>query len=367
MNTSSAPSSETITLYYREGSSDKIYQCAIEPSGAGFVVNFAYGRRGSTLNTGTKTTIPVDHPSAKGIYDRLVREKTAKGYTPGPDGTPYQNTPQAGRSTNILPQLLNPIEESEVERFIRNPAYGAQEKYDGRRLLVRKEGTAIHGINRKGLLCGLPSLVVHSAQRIPGDFILDGECVGETLHAFDLLRLNGEDLRALAYRARYVSFLNLLAATPSHHQQVVRLVPLLTAAHEKAGLFKDLRELKREGIVFKQLDAPYLPGRPNSGGTQLKHKFTTTLSAVVARVNVQRSVELRLIGRNGWVTCGNVTIPANQPVPVVGQVVEVRYLYAFPQSGVLYQPVYLGRRTDIDAAECMTAQLKYKSAEEDEA
>ena len=52
-----------------------------------FVVNFAFGRRDSTLQTGTKTSEPVDYDSAKKIYDRLVREKKAKGYTEGPDET----------------------------------------------------------------------------------------------------------------------------------------------------------------------------------------------------------------------------------------------------------------------------------------
>src|SRR5664279_248962 len=98
---------EAITLYYREGSSDKVYQCAIEPAGEHFVVNFAYGRRGSTLNTGTKTNVPVDYDNAKRIFDKLVKEKTAKGYTPGEDGTPYQTPDTVERFTGILPQLLN--------------------------------------------------------------------------------------------------------------------------------------------------------------------------------------------------------------------------------------------------------------------
>src|ERR1043165_4146528 len=97
---------ERITLYYREGSSDKVYQASIEPKGELFVVNFAFGRRGSTLSTGTKTSSPVDYETAKAIYDKLVREKTAKGYTPGEDGTPYQHTDNEQRSTGILPQLL---------------------------------------------------------------------------------------------------------------------------------------------------------------------------------------------------------------------------------------------------------------------
>lgn len=79
---------ETITLYFRQGSSDKVYQASLLPKDGGFVVNFAYGRRGATLATGTKTQAPVNHDEAKRIYDKLIAEKTAKGYTPGADGTP---------------------------------------------------------------------------------------------------------------------------------------------------------------------------------------------------------------------------------------------------------------------------------------
>jgi bifunctional non-homologous end joining protein LigD len=129
---------DTTTLYYREGSSDKIYQCAIEPAGTRFVVNFAFGRRGSTLHTGTKTNVPVDYDAAKRIYDKLVKEKTAKGYTPGPDGTPYHNSPKEDRFTGLLPQLLNPIDEVEMNRLLTNDNFGMQEKFDGRRLLIQK-------------------------------------------------------------------------------------------------------------------------------------------------------------------------------------------------------------------------------------
>ena len=83
---------ERVALYYREGSSDKVYQAAIEPAGKQFVVHFAYGRRGATLTTGTKTSSPVDYAAAKKIYTKLVGEKKAKGYTEGANGTPYQHT-----------------------------------------------------------------------------------------------------------------------------------------------------------------------------------------------------------------------------------------------------------------------------------
>jgi bifunctional non-homologous end joining protein LigD len=55
---------QSTTLYYRQGGSDKVYQVAIGPLGSGFVVNFAFGRRGSTLQAGTKTAKPVDFDEA---------------------------------------------------------------------------------------------------------------------------------------------------------------------------------------------------------------------------------------------------------------------------------------------------------------
>ena len=108
-----------------------------------------------------------------------------------------------------------------------------------------------------------------------------------------------------------------------------------------------LRQKNKEGIVFKKVNAPYVVGRPNSGGAQLKHKFYATCSALVANINVQRSVEIQLFNEVGLITAGNVTIPPNHAVPHVGQVIEVRYLYAFKESGRVYQPVYLGVRSDV--------------------
>jgi bifunctional non-homologous end joining protein LigD len=78
---------ESITLYYRDGRSDKVYQASIEPKQSGFVVNFAYGRRGSTMTTGTKTQTPVGLEEAQTIHSKLIREKLAKGYKPGENTT----------------------------------------------------------------------------------------------------------------------------------------------------------------------------------------------------------------------------------------------------------------------------------------
>jgi hypothetical protein len=47
--TSTTPTLQSASLHFREGNSDKVYHAAIEPKADGYLVTFAYGRRGNTL------------------------------------------------------------------------------------------------------------------------------------------------------------------------------------------------------------------------------------------------------------------------------------------------------------------------------
>lgn len=346
-----------ITLYYREGPSDKIYQASIEPKDNGYVVNFAYGRRGATLQTGTKTNQPVSYDRAKSIYDKLIKEKTAKGYTSGESGTPYQSPNHEPRDSGIRCQLLNPAEEDQMPELLENFTHWMQEKMDGVRCLIRKEGESISGINRRGLTVALPQRVEADCQKCKQDFLLDGEMVGDTYHAFDLLQLGEVDFRVKGFGDRYLWMLGFLNdfVHPSIETVSVEMLP-----SGKDQLFHQLRLEEREGVVFKDCKALYTAGRPASGGTQLKYKFVETASCIVARINDQRSVGLELLDGDQVVFVGNVTIPANQEIPKVGEIVEVRYLYAFPR-GSLFQPVCLGVRSDLTSGDCTRDQLKYKA------
>jgi bifunctional non-homologous end joining protein LigD len=349
---------EHLTLYYRQSSSDKVYQASLEPTDGGYVVRFAYGRRGTTLQTGTKTQSPITYDEAKRLYDQLIAEKTAKGYTPGEDGTPYHGTTKAPQSTGLHCQLLNPIEADHAERLIADPAWWMQEKYDGRRLLIRKSGDAITGINRLGLTVALPQTLIASTANCPIDLILDGEAIGDEFHAFDVLLVGDDEIGGLRYGERYLRLMNLLASFQHPH---LHLVPTAFLPKHKAELFAQLKKGGREGVVFKQTDAPYIAGRPATGGSQLKYKFCETASFIVGKINAKRSVSLLLFCGDRIVAAGNVTIPPNHDLPKTGQIVECRYLSTFRESGSIYQPVYLGPREDIPAEECTTAQLKYRA------
>jgi bifunctional non-homologous end joining protein LigD len=89
-----------------------------------------------------------------------------------------------------------------------------------------------------------------------------------------------------------------------------------------------------------------------------------TASVVIHEINAKRSVAIAVWDNGKMVPAGNVTIPPDQPIPHVGDVAEVRYLYAMPGSGSLFQPVYLGARDDTTAAECTRDQLKFRKEAE---
>lgn len=349
---------EQITLYYRDGTSDKVYQAVLQPKDDGYVVNFAYGRRGSTLTTGTKTVSPVHFDKARAIYDKLVRAKTAKGYTPGESATPYQHTERSNEVSGVLPQLLNPVEAADAMNLIHDPQWVMQEKFDGRRLLIRKTSESVDGINRQGLIVALPPLILQAVEALDGSFILDGEAVGDTFIAFDLLELNGWDLRFNACLDRLFHLSELIRSEGPY----LRTAETAASTASKAAMLERLKAANKEGVVFKKHDAFYIPGRPASGGNALKLKFYETASFVVSQINDKRSVCLALEHNETPLHAGNVTIPPNHEIPVPGDIVEVRYLYAFAESGCVYQPVYLGKRDDLVRSDCTRSQLKFKAA-----
>ena len=67
-------------LHFREGNSDKVYEVDLCEVGDQFTVNFRYGKRGTELKESTKTTNPVNRTDADKIFQKLVDEKTRKGY-----------------------------------------------------------------------------------------------------------------------------------------------------------------------------------------------------------------------------------------------------------------------------------------------
>lgn len=363
------PQEEKISLYYSEGSSDKEYHVQLQLSTGGFVVNFQYGRRGATLQAGTKTATPVDYAKAKKTYDKLVQEKTSKGYTPDVSGATYVGTGNAGLKTDFLPQLLNPITEDEAMRLIEDDGWVASEKMDGERRAAHAVDGIVTGMNRKGLSVPLPEAIANELKSIEGDsgaIRVDGEIIGDILYVFDLHVFMSKSLR----QSKGCLERTRLAERLFDYRKVIKSVPTAETTEEKRALWNKVKAARGEGIVFKRRDCLVKEGRPNSGGDWLKYKFVESASCRVGSIHPsKRSISIELNDDAGTtVPVGNVTILPNYDIPKVGDIVEVEYLYAY-RGGSLYQPVYRGKRTDIDPDACRITQLKFKPegrAEDDE-
>lgn len=354
-------SEKSVSLYFTEGSSDKEYhiQLSSESSG-GWRVNFRYGRRGSSMNSGTKTEYPVAFGVANSLYEDILKKQLKKGYTVDAAGTPYQGTKESGRVSGLTLQLLNSIDEAQAMSLISDDLWFMQQKHDGVRMATQRDENEVRGINRKGLITPLPIPVVEDLMRLNHEWLIDGEMVGSTYFIFDILSLNGDDLKQKSFADR-AKIMADVASTFSGSNSIV-FSYIAKTTESKKSLYQSMINSEQEGVVFKLASAPYTQGRPNSGGTQLKRKFIEQASILVIEKNQdRRSVLMGLYDERGdLVPVGNCTIPPNHKIPSAGEIADVSYLYAF-KGGSIFQPTWVGVRDDISSEDCRMDQLKFKS------
>ena len=350
---------ESVALSFQEGSSDKVYNAELVEQSTGFVVNFAYGRRGNSLVTGTKTNWAVTYEVAKKSYDSLVKSKMAKGYKPnGVSGT-INTVSDDKEDSGIRPQLLNELTEEDAQKYINDDNYCMQEKFDGRRrMIMKKHSKNVHpaeGVNKKGIIVPLTSEIQEDCDSIRAPYILDGEDMGDHIMLFDDLTES-----YLSYKERYEELNNLVEETIG-----LRIVKTAWDTNTKQIMFNRLIAERAEGVVFKNVHAPYSAGRPASGGNQFKCKFYETASCIVDSISsVKSSIGLKVYDDSHPVSLvgvpvGNATLYPNSPTVKVGDIVEIKYLY-YNEGGSLYQPVLKEVRDDVDASECTLVKLKRK-------
>jgi bifunctional non-homologous end joining protein LigD len=353
------------------------YHVWIEETEAGCTVNYQYGRIGSSLQSGTRTKDPVSPEKARKIFDKLVREKLGENYVPAGGAAPAYQAVVADeeRRSGLLPQLLNMVDEARAEELICDDRFILQEKKDGERRIIRKDGDGIVGINKKGLIVPLPQRVVDEVARIPRAITLDTEQIGQQCFCFDTISYGGGDatrVQDMGFGMRLTGLLRIAArlnwgVNAMDSGTPIVFVPGFDTEEKKRAEFNRIRAARGEGVCFKDRDASYTPGRPNSGGTQLKYKFYATATCLVrAQEGSKRSVFLQVMDGDNPRDIGKVTIPANFSIPARGQLVEVRYLYAYP-NGAIFQSVYLGPRNDQDRPdEYGSLKFKQGTLEEDD-
>lgn len=348
---------------------NKTYRIQLVAQGSGWVVNTQHGPIGKALVSGTKTPTPVPYAKALAAYNKLVKAKLAKDYlemaSTGNDGdaegdetAPASPRPVPKERVDLPIMLLNPISEPEGNALAYDPFWCAEIKHDGERRLIVIEGGDAYGVNRTGFKVPLSAAVRAAAlaAEFRGRTILDAEDMGiDGVIVFDVLAFDGQDTTSLPLSSRLGYRDCARARLPG-----LRYAVTARATADKLRLLEQARVTTQEGVVWKRMDAPYSTGRPNSGGSALKQKFWEDATFRVASQHpTKRSVALEVQDANGnWIGVGNVTIPPNKPVPVVGALVDCQFLYAH-RDGSIYQPIYLRERTDLSDADCRMDRLKF--------
>jgi len=355
---------KSVTLYCTENGSDKVYKAEVAESGAAWVLNFWFGPRTGTLQSGTKTRSPVAKEAAVKLWEKLVAEKKAKGYHEGADAPAYTESDGTSKDTGLRPMLLTPATEEDANTFLDSDEWGAQQKYNGKRILIRASKGIVVAANRRGLECIIPAEVAERFKRV--NAVFDGELIATTYVPFDLLESCGRDNKSADYFHRHAALEAMKGLTG------VAAAPLAIGKAEKRKLYDRLKAERAEGIVFKKLrGAPYAPGKIENlaKADAVKVKFYASGEFVVTGWNGGKSsVALGAYDGARLVSIGSVTVPAKDQAEVqVGGVIHVRYLYATP-GHQLYQPTLDAssgaiRRDDKKAPECLLSQLKYECRE----
>ena len=291
-----------------------------------------------------------------------------------------------------------------------DPAFSFELKWDGYRALVFGKGGRVRLLSRQGnsLLRQLPELQVLSQAVRGREFVLDGEvvCLDEhgaaqfqrlqsrsragqvaqvdrlsqsypaTYYAFDLLYLDGYDLRSLPWQRRRALLTEVLVPSPW-----LRLSDSLDGEGE--ALFELVKARGLEGVVAKRREAPYRSGRSSDW---LKVKVREVIECVIVGrtepeggrehfgslvLGLYRAGQLHHVGNVGsgfsqeeLARVSALLEPlASDVCPVEGVAEPARWLRpelvcqvaynARTEAGILRGPVYAGMVEGADPADCL--------------
>ncbi len=288
------------------------------PLEARYIVRFVLGR----LRLGVGDPTILDALSVAKAGDRSLREPLERAYNVCADmglvaGTLY-SSPGAIESFRVQPfkplmPALAEREDSPKSIIDRLGRCGVEMKYDGFRLQCHKKGARVELYSRKleRMSPMFPDIVAEIRKLKTEEIIFEGEALAfdrkkgryfpfqQTMHrrrkhgiaeaskefplnlfVFDVLYLEGRDMTGATYRERRAAVQRLFrgrALQPSGMRMV-------RTARELKALFDKAVSEGLEGIMAKDLDAPYTAGKRKFAWIKLKKSYgkaVDTIDAVV--------------------------------------------------------------------------------------
>lgn len=245
---------------------------------------------------------------------------------------------------------------TDVGNYIADPRWVMEQKLDGIRCIVSCDlagQVTFTGHAGNPLRSGVKHHEAIAADlAIPG-LTVDGELMADgTLWLFDILTVAGHRVTGPFAERRAVLEV-LMECGPSF--DVVRIVPTARTADEKQALWDQVVASGGEGVVVKRLAGLYSTGRTRD---VLKIKITKTIDVVV--IGYGSGTDSAVLGLNLdglLVPVGKCSL-IGKARPVIGDVIEVEYLYVVKSTAPkLYQARMHRIRDDKSPAECQWDQL----------
>jgi bifunctional non-homologous end joining protein LigD len=224
-----------------------------------------------------------------------------------------EGDPFAGVGHTTLPAFVAPCLATLSSKAPDSGKWVHEIKFDGYRIQARLDRGKVKLLTRKGLnwTSKFPTVAAAIAKLPAKSALIDGEVVVEgddglssfsllqqdlkasrhdrmVLYGFDLMHLDGADLKSLPLVSRKDALAKLFKREPA--RGVLRLSESLTEAG--STLLRHACKMGRAGIVSKVADAPYRSGR---GQDWIKTKCSDRQELVVAGV-VPSTVDARAVG-----------------------------------------------------------------------
>jgi bifunctional non-homologous end joining protein LigD len=149
-----------------------------------------------------------------------------------------------------FPEWLEPMAATLTQERFTGPEWIFERKFDGIRLIAFKQGADVRLFSRNRLPQTLPSIESAIARLPVADAILDGEITwdeGVAYHVFDILWLEGRDVRALPLHARRELLARLPLRPPLAHVDALDIADPWDRARAQGW----------EGVIAKRRDSPY--------------------------------------------------------------------------------------------------------------
>ena len=188
--------------------------------------------------------------------------------------------PPGGATLVLMPTAITPMHPTLVAQPFHHEGWVYEEKVDGYRVLVHKDGDRVRLISHhaKDLIARFPELAEAIRALRPDALILDGEVAAydeqlvsrfewlrrpprdqvatpPMMMVFDLLRLEGQDVRHEPLRIRRDRVERVLDGAPTV------LLPVRRLADDGLKAWQEVLERGYEGLVAKDPESRYTGGR----------------------------------------------------------------------------------------------------------